>query len=194
MMIPALAAAQPGVLSRSDLPSTSYNSILRFLAPAARTALQAPGTPNEEDRLYQAIVHRRAVQIAAQKAAAARRAVAARRARKARALALARLRARQAAARLAAYRARQRQYYSPPPYHGRINWYAIARCESGGNWHINSGNGYYGGLQFSYGTWLGAGGGRYAPRADLATAAEQIAIASTLSLGNWPYCQRFAYT
>jgi uncharacterized protein YabE (DUF348 family) len=56
-------------------------------------------------------------------------------------------------------------------------WDRIAQCESGGNWHINTGNGYYGGLQFDYGTWLGAGGGQYAQRADLATKYEQIAIA-----------------
>ena len=48
-------------------------------------------------------------------------------------------------------------------------WDALARCESGGNWHINTGNGYYGGLQFSSGTWLAYGGGKYAARADLAT-------------------------
>lgn len=77
---------------------------------------------------------------------------------------------------------------SVPSYSGGINWYAIAECESGGNWAINTGNGYYGGLQFSQGTWVAAGGLRYAARADLATPAEQIAIASTLSLSNWPVC------
>lgn len=65
------------------------------------------------------------------------------------------------------------------------NWDAIAQCESGQNWHINTGNGYYGGLQFLTSTWLGAGGGKYAPRADLATREQQIEIASTLSLSNW---------
>ncbi|WP_420121176.1 ubiquitin-like domain-containing protein [Nakamurella sp.] len=58
-----------------------------------------------------------------------------------------------------------------------VNWDAIARCESGGNWSINTGNGYYGGLQFDRGTWLSNGGGAYAPRADLATKDQQIAIA-----------------
>src|SRR2546427_544994 len=67
-----------------------------------------------------------------------------------------------------------------------IDWYAIAQCESGGRWHLNTGNGYYGGLQFSGSTWQAAGGPKYAPRADLATPGEQIAIASTLSLSNWP--------
>jgi len=50
-----------------------------------------------------------------------------------------------------------------------LNWDAVAQCESGGNWHINTGNGFYGGLQFDYSTWLSYGGGQYAERADLAT-------------------------
>ena len=57
-------------------------------------------------------------------------------------------------------------------------WDRIAQCESGGNWSINTGNGYYGGLQFDYGTWLGAGGGDFAGRADLASRAEQITVAN----------------
>jgi hypothetical protein len=71
-------------------------------------------------------------------------------------------------------------------------WDALARCESGGNWHINTGNGYYGGLQFSSGTWLAYGGSKYAARADLATREEQIAIAEKLLKGSgwgaWPAC------
>lgn len=67
-------------------------------------------------------------------------------------------------------------------------WDRIAACESGGNWAINTGNGYYGGLQFTQATWLGAGGGQYAPRADLATREQQIAVASNLALRNWPVC------
>lgn len=58
-----------------------------------------------------------------------------------------------------------------------VNWDAIAKCESGNNWSINTGNGYYGGLQFDKGTWLSNGGGKYAPRADLATREQQIDIA-----------------
>src|SRR5215207_9873407 len=58
-----------------------------------------------------------------------------------------------------------------------VNWDAIAQCESGGNWSINTGNGYYGGLQFSRSTWLGYGGGTYAPTANLASRSQQIAIA-----------------
>jgi uncharacterized protein YabE (DUF348 family) len=57
-------------------------------------------------------------------------------------------------------------------------WDKIAQCESTGNWSINSGNGYYGGLQFDIQTWIGAGGGAYAPNASLATKAQQIDIAN----------------
>jgi uncharacterized protein YabE (DUF348 family) len=69
-----------------------------------------------------------------------------------------------------------------PPTTGSsgVNWDGIAKCESGGNWSINTGNGYYGGLQFNSGTWLSNGGGQYAPRADLATKAQQIAVAEVL--------------
>ena len=71
-------------------------------------------------------------------------------------------------------------------------WDALAQCESGGNWAINTGNGYYGGLQFSASTWQGLGGGAYASRADLAKRSEQIAVAEkTLAVqgwGAWPAC------
>lgn len=59
-------------------------------------------------------------------------------------------------------------------------WDKIAQCESTGNWSINSGNGYYGGLQFDIQTWIGAGGGAYAPNASLATKAQQIDIANRI--------------
>lgn len=71
---------------------------------------------------------------------------------------------------------------------GNSVWDSIAACESGGNWSINTGNGYYGGLQFSQPTWEGAGGLAYAPRADLATREQQIAVASGLAFSNWPHC------
>ncbi len=78
------------------------------------------------------------------------------------------------------------------------NWDGVARCESSGNWSINTGNGYYGGLQFSRSTWLGYGGGAYAPRADLASKSQQIAIAEkTLrgqGIGAWPVCGRYLTT
>ncbi|HEU0191707.1 MAG TPA: transglycosylase family protein [Mycobacterium sp.] len=71
-------------------------------------------------------------------------------------------------------------------------WDRIAGCEAGGNWAINSGNGYYGGVQFDYGTWVANGGLKYAPRADLATREEQIAIAEVTQArqgwGAWPVC------
>jgi uncharacterized protein YabE (DUF348 family) len=61
-----------------------------------------------------------------------------------------------------------------------VDWDAVANCESTNNWSINTGNGYYGGLQFDVSTWLSAGGGQYAPRADLATREQQIAVAENL--------------
>jgi len=71
-------------------------------------------------------------------------------------------------------------------------WDRIAQCESGGNWHINTGNGYYGGLQFSAGTWRAYGGTAYAPTADRASRSAQIAIAtkvqSAQGWGAWPTC------
>jgi len=63
-------------------------------------------------------------------------------------------------------------------------WDRVAACESGGNWSINTGNGYYGGLQFSYSTWLAYGGGDFAQRADLASRAEQITVANRVYADN----------
>ena len=74
---------------------------------------------------------------------------------------------------------------------GSVNWDAIAQCESGGNWSINTGNGYYGGLQFSHGTWIAYGGGRYSNNAHETSRENQIAIASTMSLSHWPNCGRY---
>lgn len=71
-------------------------------------------------------------------------------------------------------------------------WNKVAACESSGNWDINTGNGYYGGLQFTRSTWEAYGGTRYAPRADLATRDQQIAIAEKVldgqGPGAWPVC------
>jgi hypothetical protein len=71
-------------------------------------------------------------------------------------------------------------------------WDTVAGCESGGNWAINTGNGYQGGLQFSPSTWAGHGGTEYAPAANLATKNEQIAIAERVLAGQgrgaWPVC------
>jgi hypothetical protein len=78
----------------------------------------------------------------------------------------------------------------PPPRRRptTVNWDAIAQCESGGNWSINTGNGYYGGLQFSHSTWIAYGGGQYAENAHLTSRENQIAVASTMGLGHWPHC------
>jgi hypothetical protein len=71
-------------------------------------------------------------------------------------------------------------------------WDRIAQCESGGNWHINTGNGYYGGLQFSAGTWRAYGGSAYASTADQASREAQIAVATKVQhaqgWGAWPVC------
>lgn len=79
----------------------------------------------------------------------------------------------------------------PPVSNGAV-WDALARCEAGGNWAINTGNGYYGGVQFDQNTWERNGGLRYAARADLATREEQIAIAEVTRArqgwGAWPTC------
>ncbi|ROQ59571.1 murein DD-endopeptidase MepM/ murein hydrolase activator NlpD [Streptomyces sp. 840.1] len=71
-------------------------------------------------------------------------------------------------------------------------WEKVAACESTGNWHINTGNGYFGGLQFTRSTWAAYGGAEYAPRADLASRDQQIAIAEKVLKGQgpgaWPVC------
>lgn len=71
-------------------------------------------------------------------------------------------------------------------------WNQLSKCESGGNWHINTGNGFYGGLQFSASTWKAFGGGKYAPRADQASKSEQISVAEKVldaqGWGAWPSC------
>lgn len=73
-------------------------------------------------------------------------------------------------------------------------WDRLAQCESGGNWRANTGNGYYGGLQFSRRTWTGYGGGAYAGTANNASRAQQIAIAEKVLRGQgwnaWPTCSR----
>ncbi|GAA4862330.1 transglycosylase family protein [Kitasatospora terrestris] len=75
-------------------------------------------------------------------------------------------------------------------------WDKVAQCESGGNWSINTGNGYYGGLQFSSSTWKSFGGGQYAPRADQASKGQQIAVAEKVLAsqgpGAWPVCSKRA--
>ncbi|MEV5509542.1 transglycosylase family protein [Streptomyces orinoci] len=65
-------------------------------------------------------------------------------------------------------------------------WDRVAKCESGGDWSINTGNGYYGGLQFSQSSWEAMGGTKYAPRADLASKSAQIAVAEKLLAAQGP--------
>ncbi|MEV0414575.1 transglycosylase family protein [Streptomyces sp. NPDC050448] len=71
-------------------------------------------------------------------------------------------------------------------------WDRVAQCESGGNWAINTGNGYYGGVQFSASTWAAYGGKAYAAQANQASKAQQIAIAEKVLKGQgkgaWPSC------
>jgi nucleoid-associated protein YgaU len=71
-------------------------------------------------------------------------------------------------------------------------WDAVAQCESGGNWSINTGNGYYGGLQFSASTWAAYGGTAYAATADQASKSQQITIGEKVlaaqGKGAWPTC------
>ena len=71
-------------------------------------------------------------------------------------------------------------------------WDRIAHCESGGRWHINTGNGYYGGLQISRSTWAGYGGRKFAALPSGATKAQQIRIAERIQhaqgWGAWPTC------
>jgi hypothetical protein len=75
-----------------------------------------------------------------------------------------------------------------------VNWDAVAQCESGGNWSINTGNGFSGGLQFTPGTWAGYGGRQYAGNAHQATREQQIAVAERVlkgqGIGAWPVCGR----
>lgn len=75
-------------------------------------------------------------------------------------------------------------------------WDRVAACESGGNWRIATGNGYYGGLQFSASSWRAAGGTRYASMPHRATKAQQIAAAQNLlrmqGPGAWPVCSKKA--
>lgn len=115
---------------------------------------------------------------------------------------LAAARRRAAAAAAAQARRTYNTYHapSPPPggggYYGSVNWYAIARCESGGLWSLNTGNGFWGGLQFTPGTWFANGGGPFSGRGPFPySAAQQIAVAERVlasqGFGAWPYCGRF---
>jgi len=79
-----------------------------------------------------------------------------------------------------------------PSVAGGSVWDRLAQCESGGNWAINTGNGFYGGVQFDRGTWLSNGGGTYAPIASDASREQQIVVAervrSARGFSPWPSC------
>src|SRR3954454_20136526 len=79
---------------------------------------------------------------------------------------------------------------SPSAANASVNWDAVAQCESGGNWHINTGHGYYGGLQSTRSTGRASGGTRYASPAARASRSQQIAIAQKVlggqGIGAWP--------
>src|SRR5262245_53608085 len=103
---------------------------------------------------------------------------------------------------MATTRSTARQYLigvgelKPPvePRPVRTVWDALAGCESNGRWSISTGNGFFGGLQFDHQTWLAYGGGVYAPTANLASKAQQIAVAERLRAARgfqpWPFCSR----
>jgi hypothetical protein len=84
---------------------------------------------------------------------------------------------------------------APQPVVETGPWDRLAQCESSGNWSINTGNGYYGGLQFDRATWGDYGGTEFAPRADRATREQQIEVATRVrddrgGYGSWPACAR----
>ena len=78
-------------------------------------------------------------------------------------------------------------------FDGGTVWDQLAQCESGGNWAINTGNGYYGGLQFNLATWQSYGGGEFAAYPHEATREQQIIIAERLHAARgfqpWPACR-----
>lgn len=91
--------------------------------------------------------------------------------------------------------AASRSYIRPQPVYTGHNWDAVAQCESSGNWHINTGNGFYGGLQFTLSTWRGYGGVGYP---QYATREAQIAVAERVLVGQgqgaWPICGKYLWS
>jgi LysM repeat protein len=84
---------------------------------------------------------------------------------------------------------------SPAQAAGSHDWTGVAQCESGGKWNTNTGNGYFGGLQFGQSTWAGYGGTAFAPRADQASPAQQVEVAEKVlaaqGVGAWPTCGKY---
>jgi resuscitation-promoting factor RpfA len=82
-----------------------------------------------------------------------------------------------------------------PALHAAHDWSGVAECESDADWSIDTGNGFYGGLQFTETSWLAEGGAEFASRPALASAPEQIAVAERLLADQgpqaWPYCSRY---
>lgn len=101
---------------------------------------------------------------------------------------------REAAQRAAAARASRSDTTARPVVSGDV-WDRLAACESGGNWSINTGNGYFGGLQMDMSFWRSYGGPEHAPRPDLASREAQIVVATRARDGGrgyhpWPTCAR----
>jgi LysM repeat protein len=82
--------------------------------------------------------------------------------------------------------------YSPPSPVSSVNWDAVAACESSGDWSINTGNGFYGGLQFTKSTWDAYGGEQYAQYPNEASESAQKTVANAVlagqGIGAWPVC------
>ncbi|MGH2572909.1 MAG: transglycosylase family protein [Actinomycetota bacterium] len=179
VLIPAAATAQPWMLSKvSDQPSApAFSLVGLFLEPSSPA--------HYPDRAYWEA--RRSDWAEALERAAAR------------ARQQARERARQRAAAQAAVQARAAWVAPAPTYSGsgRADWYAIAQCESGGRWDINTSNGFWGGLQFLPSTWFGYGGGPFDGKGPFPySAAAQIAVAERVLAGQgpgaWPNCFHWA--
>lgn len=90
----------------------------------------------------------------------------------------------------------ERKAVAQPAMSNQAMWEAIAQCESGGDWTVNTGNSFYGGLQFNKMSWDWAGGQQYAAYPHQASKAQQIAVANELlrihpaGLGAWPACTK----
>jgi len=84
---------------------------------------------------------------------------------------------------------REMRYWSLLPSANMTGWQATYNCEHGsGGWASNTGNGYYGGLQFDHWTWQRFGGTQYAENAHLATPEQQVIVASRVTYDAWPNC------
>ena len=180
VLIPAAATAQPWILSRSsDVPPSPTLSLVGLFLGSENPA-HNPDRPFWEGRRSD---WAKALELAA-----------------ARARREARERVRLQAVQAAAV---SRSYQPPPvpapapPRSGKADWWAIAQCESGGRWDINSGNGFWGGLQFLPSTWFGYGGGPFDGKGPFPySAGQQIAVAERVLAGQgpqaWPNCFVYA--